>query len=70
MFLNVDEASRIYMSAVRAYMALLMVSPMAMLMLLLMGNKYPDKRKNASIKDPEVKKYRNILSNQQEEEIV
>lgn len=49
MFLNVDEASHVYISTTRAYMALLMVSPMAVLMLLMMGKMYPDKGRNALI---------------------
>ncbi len=49
MFLNVDEASHIYISTTRAYMALLMVSSMAVLMLLLMGKMYPDKKRNTLI---------------------
>ncbi len=46
MFLNVDEASHIYLSLNRLYMALLMVSPMAMLMITLMGGMYLNKKKN------------------------
>src|SRR4051812_19340149 len=49
MFLNVEETSHIYLSNTRAYMAMLMVSPMALVMLLLMRKMYPDKKKNAVI---------------------
>lgn len=49
MFLNVDEADHIYLSLTRTYMALLMVSPMALLMLGMMGHMYADKRRNALI---------------------
>jgi len=46
MFLNVDEANHIYLSLNRLYMALLMISPMAMLMITLMRGMYPNKRRN------------------------
>lgn len=36
MFLNVDEASHIYLSLTRLYMTLLMVSPMALIMMVIM----------------------------------
>lgn len=49
MFLNVSSLEHIYISLNRAYMALLMVSPMALLMLRMMGNMYPDKKKNRLI---------------------
>ncbi len=49
MFLNMDRAEHFYISTTRAYMALLMVAPMALLMLLLMGKMYPDKKTNAAI---------------------
>lgn len=49
MFLNVDEASHIYLSTTRTYMALLMVSPMAVVMLLMMGKMYPNKQLNTGI---------------------
>jgi len=45
MFLNVDEATQIYISTTRAYMALLMVSPMAVLMLLLIAKMYHAKKR-------------------------
>lgn len=46
MFLNVDEASHIYLSVTRTYMSLLMVLGMAPVMMGFMGAMYPDKRKN------------------------
>lgn len=49
MFLNVDDISHIYVSLTRTYMSLLMVLPMAVLMLLMMGKMYPDKKRNSSI---------------------
>jgi len=49
MFLNVDEANHIYLSTTRTYMALLMVSSMAIVMTLMMGKMYPNKRLNTGI---------------------
>lgn len=49
MFLNVDKVEHVYFSVTRVYMALLMVSPMSVLMLLIMRNKYGDRRINALI---------------------
>ncbi len=49
MFLNVDEANHIYLSTTRTYMALMMVSPMAIVMMLMMGKMYPDKKINTGI---------------------
>lgn len=49
MFLNVDEVSHIYLSLTRTYMALLMVSPMAIVMMLMMGSMYPNKKTNSMI---------------------
>lgn len=49
MFLNVDDAAHIYLSLTRTYMSLLMVSPMAIVMVLVMQKMYPDKRKNIYI---------------------
>jgi len=46
MFTNVDSVSHIELSLTRAYMALLMVTPMAIIMLLMMKSMYPDTRKN------------------------
>jgi len=49
MFLNVDKADHIYLSLSRLYMSLLMVSPMAILMLILMKMMYKDKKTNKII---------------------
>ena len=49
MFLNVDEFSHIYLSFTRAYMALLMVAPMALVMLALMRKMYMNKKINSII---------------------
>lgn len=49
MFLNVDKAIHIYISTTRTYMALLMVSPMAIVMMLMMGKMYPNKKLNTGI---------------------
>ena len=49
MFLNVDKASHIYLSITRTYMALLIALPMAVVMMLLMGQMYPNKRLNTFI---------------------
>ncbi len=49
MFLNVDEANHIYISTTRIYMALLMVSPMAIVMMIMMGKMYPSKKVNTGI---------------------
>jgi uncharacterized protein (DUF305 family) len=49
MFLNVDDADHIYLSLTRTYMALLMVSLMAVVMMLMMGGMYPNKRTNTAI---------------------
>ena len=46
MFLNVDEANHIYLSTTRTYMTLLMVSPMAIVMMLMIGKMYPNKKWN------------------------
>jgi uncharacterized protein (DUF305 family) len=49
MFLNMDKLDHYHTSATRIYMALLMVSPMAVVMMLMMGNMYPNKKMNTSI---------------------
>ena len=49
MFLNIDKAEHYHTSLTRIYMALLMVAPMAIVMMLMMGRMYPDKRKNTLI---------------------
>ena len=46
MFLNIVELNHFYISANRIYMALLMVSVMAVIMMGMMYNMYPDKKKN------------------------
>jgi uncharacterized protein (DUF305 family) len=50
MFFNVAEINHIYLSTTRFYMALLMVSPMALVMLFMMGKMYPDEKKNLLIR--------------------
>lgn len=49
MFLNVSEFSHIYLSVNRLYMSLLMVSPMAVVMMGLMGGMYKNKKLNWGI---------------------
>ncbi|WP_225307280.1 DUF305 domain-containing protein [Adhaeribacter soli] len=49
MFLNVAETDHIYLSLSRTYMTLLMVSPMAILMLLMMPMMYKHKKLNRLI---------------------
>lgn len=49
MFLNMDRVDNYHTSATRIYMALLMVAPMALVMIGLMGDMYPNKRTNTSI---------------------
>jgi uncharacterized protein (DUF305 family) len=49
MFANVDSDRHVYLSLTRTYMALLMVTPMALLMLLLMGKMFQNKKRNAVI---------------------
>lgn len=49
MFLNVASIAHIHLSLTRTYMTLLMVTPMAVLMLLLMGHMYPNKQRNRLI---------------------
>jgi uncharacterized protein (DUF305 family) len=49
MFLNVDEANHIYISITRTYMALLMVSLMAIVMMVMMRKMYPNKKLNTGI---------------------
>ena len=46
MFLNIVELNHFYISVNRIYMALLMVSTMAVVMMGMMYNMYPDKKKN------------------------
>ncbi len=49
MFLNVIEIKHYHTSITRIYMALLMVAPMAVVMMLMMGKMYPDKKINMGI---------------------
>ena len=49
MFLNMDKLEHYHTSLTRIYMALLMVAPMAILMMLMMGKMYPDKKTNSVI---------------------
>ena len=48
-YFNVDKLDHIYLSVTRLYMTLLMVSPMAMVMLLMMRNMYQNKKTNRVI---------------------
>ncbi len=49
MFLNMDKSEHYHTSATRIYMALLMVAPMGVVMMLMMGKMYPNKKYNTSI---------------------
>jgi uncharacterized protein (DUF305 family) len=49
MFLNMDRLSHYHTSTTRIYMALLMVAPMAIVMMLMMGKMYPNKKLNTAI---------------------
>lgn len=49
MFLNMDKSDHYHTSVTRVYMALLMVAPMAVVMMLMMGKMYPNKRMNTGI---------------------
>lgn len=49
MFLNMDSISHYHTSFTRVYMALLMVASMAVVMMLMMGQMYPNKKLNTSI---------------------
>jgi uncharacterized protein (DUF305 family) len=49
MFLNMDKLSHYHTSATRIYMAILMVAPMAVVMMLMMGKMYPNKKMNTGI---------------------
>ena len=49
MFLNMDKFNHYHTSLTRIYMALLMVTPMAVVMMLMMGKMYPNKKMNAAI---------------------
>ena len=49
MFLNLDKPAHYHTSLSRIYMALLMVSIMAIVMILMMGKMYPNKKANTMI---------------------
>lgn len=49
MFLNINKVAHYHTSLTRIYLALLMVSAMAILMMLMMGKMYPDKKTNTLI---------------------
>ncbi len=49
MFLNIDQLDHYHTSATRIYMTLLMIAPMAIVMMLMMGKMYPNKRINTAI---------------------
>ena len=49
MFLNMDKLGHYHTSLTRIYMALLMVTPMAAVMMLMMGRMYRNKRTNTII---------------------
>jgi len=49
MFLNVSEMNHIYLSLTRTYMTFLMISTMAIVMLLMMGKMYTNKKINTFI---------------------
>ena len=49
MFLNITKLDYFYVSTNRLYMALLMICPMAVVMMVLMGKMYPNKKLNKGI---------------------
>lgn len=49
MFLNLDRIAHYHTSTTRIYMAILMVAPMAIQMMIMMHNMYPNKKANTSI---------------------
>jgi len=49
MFLNMDQLGHYHTSLTRTYMTILMVAPMAIIMLLMMGKMYPNKKLNGLI---------------------
>lgn len=49
MFLNIVDINHFYISATRIYMALLMAASMGVIMMLMMGNMYPDKKTTTGI---------------------
>lgn len=48
-YLNVDQTEHIYLNLSRLYMTILMVAPMAVVMLLMMGKMYRNKKANSTI---------------------
>lgn len=49
MFFNIDKLNHYHNSITRIYMAILMVAPMAVVMMLMMGKMYPNKKRNTAI---------------------
>jgi uncharacterized protein (DUF305 family) len=49
MFLNVIDIAHYHTSVTRIYMAILMVAPMGVVMMLMMGKMYPNKKVNIGI---------------------
>ncbi|HEX6914870.1 MAG TPA: DUF305 domain-containing protein [Chitinophagaceae bacterium] len=49
MFLNIYEIGHYHTSLTRAYMTILMVTPMAVVMILMMGKMYQDRKRNLVI---------------------
>jgi len=49
MFLNMDQPGHYHTSLTRLYMTILMVAPMAIIMLVMMGNMYSNKKLNGLI---------------------
>lgn len=49
MFMNIADGAHFHLNTNRAYMAVLMVAPMAVVMLLMMGHMYRDRKKNMII---------------------
>ncbi len=49
MFLNIVDINHFYVSATRIYMAFLMAASMGVIMMLMMGKMYPDKKINTGI---------------------
>lgn len=49
MFVDIDQANHYHTSFTRIYMAVIMVAPMAVIMIGMMGNMYPNKETNRII---------------------
>jgi len=49
MFLNVDQFDHVMLSFTRTYMTILMIAPMSIIMILMMGSMYQNKKLNAII---------------------